>query len=259
MDVEFDPKPTTRFSNRVENYIRFRPGYPDAVLDCLRRELGLTPAWVIADVGSGTGILTEKFLKNGNCVFAVEPNDEMRMAAEKTLGCCYPELRSIKGTAEATSLQSDSVDLVVAGQAFHWFDAPHARVEFSRILKSEGWIALMWNTRQTNSSAFLMEYETLLRRFSADYSQVDHRNVTAVSLGGFFSEFQKRTFSNSQDFDFEGLTGRLLSSSYAPMPGNDNYEPMMNDLARIFRAHQVNGEVRFLYETELYFGKILPR
>ncbi len=255
METKYDPKSTSRFSNRVENYVRYRPGYPDEVLDCLKQEIGLKPAWVVADIGSGTGILSEKFLKNGNRVFAVEPNDDMRAAAEGELQR-HAGFVSIRATAESTTLPSDSIDLVVAGQAFHWFDVRRARVEFRRVLRSEGWVALLWNTRQISSTVFLTEYEEILQRFSNDYSQVDHRRVDANALAGFFPCFEKRMFANPQELDFDGLKGRLMSSSYAPMPGDPKFEPMMTSLSQIFDAHQVNGTIQLLQDTELYFGKL---
>lgn len=250
-----DPGSTSRFSNRVENYIRYRPDYPDELLSCLSREAGLNTDWVIADIGSGTGILSKKFLNAGNPVYGVEPNDEMRTAAEQLLRG-YRGFKSVKGTAEATRLPAASIDMAVAGQAFHWFDIDRARTEFLRILNPGGCVALVWNTRKTDTTPFLVEYERLLQDLSIDYRQVDHRNVTGESLARFFRGFRKRVFPNMQEFDFEGLSGRLLSSSYAPLPGHPNFAPMMRALNRIFHQHQVNGAVRFDYDTELYFGQI---
>jgi formamidopyrimidine-DNA glycosylase len=250
-----DRNPTARFSDRVDNYVRYRPDYPDAILSCLGREAGLMPAWVIADVGSGTGILSAKFLKHGNVVYAVEPNDEMRAAAEKWLRGNVGFI-SIKATAEGTTLSAGSVDLIVAGQAFHWFDQDRARMEFLRILKPRGWVALLWNTHKMDSTPFMREYEQLQQTFSIDYQQVDRRNITAESLGKFSPYLQKRTFPNAQEFDFEALKGRLLSSSYAPLPGHPNFEPMIAELERIFARHEIGGAVRFEYETELYFGPL---
>ena len=126
--VPMEPDPTRRFSNRVDDYVRYRPHYPPGVLDRLREGIALTPRTVIADVGSGTGISTELFLQNGNTVFAIEPNPEMRAAAERLLGG-RPNFHSVRGTAEATTLPDGSVDCVVAAQAFHWFDPEKTRVE----------------------------------------------------------------------------------------------------------------------------------
>src|SRR5437870_2796600 len=150
-------RPKERFSRRVENYVKYRPGYPGAVLDWLRQHCGLTADWVIADIGSGTGFLAELFLKNGNRVFGTEPNSEMRAAGE-TLLKKYSRFVSVDGSAEATGLDSSSVDLITAGQAFHWFDRPRARQEFERILKPGGWAALVWNERLINTP-FLVAYD----------------------------------------------------------------------------------------------------
>ncbi len=245
---------TSRFSNRVENYIRYRPGYPDEIMNRLRMETGLTGACIVADIGSGTGIFTEKFLKHGNTVYAVEPNFEMRSGAERLLPG-YPGFKSINGTAEATTLAAHSIDLIVAGQAFHWFDRDKARAEFGRILKSGGFVALVWNTRKTRTTPFLRKYERLLQAFSLDYQQVDHRNVTGESLESFFGSFRKFSFSNNQSLDLEAISGRLLSSSYAPLAGHLNFEPMMRELRQIFHEHEIYGKVRIEYDTELYVGQ----
>jgi SAM-dependent methyltransferase len=250
---------TTRFSDRVENYVRYRPGYPDGVLDVLRRETALAPDSVVADVGSGTGISSELFLRNGNEVFAVEPNAEMRQAAERMLGH-HAGFHSVAGTAEATTLPDGSVDHVVAGQAFHWFDRGKARREFGRILRPGGWVVLMWNARRDDSTPFLREYEALLQRYGTDYREVQHRNVDLSTLREFFAggELEMRTLYNEQRFDFEGLKGRLLSSSYAPAEGHPHFPPMIAELERIFARNAEEGEVRFEYDTEIYFGHV-PR
>jgi ubiquinone/menaquinone biosynthesis C-methylase UbiE len=247
--------PTQRFSSRVENYVKYRPGYPIEVITTLREECQLTSASVIADIGSGTGILTELFLTNGNPVYAIEPNAEMRAAGERLLAE-YPRLHSLAGRAEATTLADQSVDFIVAGQAFHWFDHERTRHEFTRILKPGGWVLLVWNERETQATPFLAAYEELLQRFSVDYAQVDHRQVDPVALGAFYGPkgFKTRSFNHQQVFDFAGIRGRLLSSSYAPEPGHLNYEPMLAELEKIFQAHQVDSQIAFVYDTKMYFG-----
>ncbi len=250
--------PTQRFSSRVENYIKYRPSYPQAVVATLRDECQLTPASLVADIGSGTGILTELFLQNGNRVFAVEPNSDMRLAAERLLGG-YPNFHSLDGRAEATGLPDQSVDFIVAGQAFHWFDREKARLEFSRLLKPAGWVMLIWNERQTSASPFLVAYEDLLQRYATDYTQVDHRYVVDEAvLSRFYGpgSYNLRTLSYQQDFDYTGLRGRLLSSSYTPEAGHANYEPMLAELLRIFQLHQVDGRIAFEYTTKMYYGHL---
>ena len=248
-------RPTERFSQRVENYVKYRPGYPPEVLDCLRRHCGCSAEWVIADVGCGTGLLAELFLKNGNRVFGIEPNPEMRAAGEDFLKS-YEGFTSIAASAEATTLDGNSVDLIVAGQAFHWFDRARARQEFERILKPGGWVALIWNERLTNTP-FLAAYEDMLHRYSREYEKVDHRQVTDEVLAGFFrpGRFQTFVLPNYQDFDYAALRGRLLSSSYAPLAGEPGHEEMLATNERIFREYARDGRVRFEYETKLHCGR----
>jgi SAM-dependent methyltransferase len=250
---------TERFSDRVENYVRYRPGYPEGIIQTLVSQTGLSPGAVVADIGSGTGISAELFLRHGCTVHGVEPNEAMRAAAERPLSG-YPHFHSIDGTAEATTLRSGSIDHVVAAQAFHWFDAPAARREFTRILKPGGWVVLFWNTRLTDASLFLRAYEDLLLEYATDYSQIDHRNVDAERLQAFFGGgYEERSFENHQQFDLEGLCGRLLSSSYAPNVGHPRHAPMLEALQRIFHAHQQDGRVRFEYRTEMHFGLLTDR
>lgn len=254
--TETKQTPTERFSNRVENYIKYRPKYPAAVIDYLRSELSLTPASIIADIGSGTGILSQMFLANGNTVYGVEPNGAMRAAGEILLRI-YPDFRSVNGTAEATTLENESVDFVIAGQSFHWFDVHQARKEFWRILRPRSWAVLLWNDRKIDATSFLKAYENLLLEFGTDYEQVVHRNVDEEVLRQFFnSPFEVKVFSNEQDFDYDGLKGRLLSSSYAPLEGHPQYAPMIDALRKIFFEHQTNGQVRFEYDTRVYYGHI---
>jgi SAM-dependent methyltransferase len=247
---------TTRFSDRVENYVRYRPGYPPEVLDLLRTECGLQASDTVADIASGTGMFTRLLLENGNSVFAVEPNPEMREAGIHELEG-YPRLVSVAGTAEETTLRSASVDFVTAAQAAHWFNLPRARAEFARILRPDGWCVLVWNERDTASTAFSRDYEQLLLAYSTDYKEVRHERTTAI-IHEFFAPalFQKRVFSLRQRFDYAGTAGRLLSSSYAPLEGHPNHTPMMQELQRIVRAHAGNNMVDFEYKTRVYYGHL---
>jgi len=247
---------TIRFSDRVENYVRYRPGYPPEVLDLLRTECGLRPNHAVADVAFGTGLFTRLLLENGNYVFAVEPNAEMREMGIQLLKA-YARMIVVAGTAEATTLESASVDFVTAAQAAHWFDLARARDEFVRILKPGGWCVLIWNERRTGSTAFLREYEELLLTYGTDYKEVRHERTTAV-IHEFFSpaEFAERSFNSSQRFDYEGCAGRLLSSSYAPLEGHPSHEPMMENLRRIVRDYGKDGEVEFEYNTRVFYGRL---
>jgi ubiquinone/menaquinone biosynthesis C-methylase UbiE len=247
---------TSRFSDRVDNYVRYRPGYPQESLRVLQEDCGLKPEHVIADLASGTGIWTRMLLQNGSNVFAVEPNPEMRQAGERLLAE-FPRFTSVAGKAEATTLPDASVDFVTAAQAAHWFDRKEARREFLRILKPGGRLVLLWNERLTDSTPFLREYEELLLTFGTDYEQVRHEH-TNDSVHEFFDPvpFHERFFANRQEFDYAGVEGRLLSSSYAPGPENAAHQPMLRELKRIFDAHASAGRATFEYKTRVYFGKL---
>ena len=248
--------PTERFTTRVENYIRYRPGYPPEVVGLLRAKCGLGSDSVVADVGSGTGILTKLVLETGAKVFGVEPNREMRAAAERLLSDCA-RFQSVNGTAEATTLPDASVNLVVAGQSFHWFDVPKTRAEFSRVLKPGGWVALVWNERPPDATPFLADYEGLLRRHAAEYEQIKAQQNNDERIREFFDGSQLlATFFNEQVFDFEGLAGRLMSSSYAPEHGHPEHAPMMAGLRELFERHQQDGKIVFPYETQVFYGRL---
>ncbi len=254
---QVSPEPTRRFSDRVENYVRYRPSYPAGVIATLRERAGLGPGAVVADVGSGTGIFAQLLLPHCLRVFGVEPNAAMRGAAENLLAG-VPNFTSQSGTAEATGLSDGSVDLITAAQAFHWFEVPACRREFARILRPGGRVALIWNERLTDASPFLMDYEELLRKHATDYAQVDHTRVDETALSAFFGPAGLFTaeFPNEQHFDLVGLEGRLLSSSYAPNVGQPGHDAMMAALAGLFARHQQQGRVALLYRTELHIGRL---
>lgn len=246
-----------RFSNRVADYARYRPHYPVAVLDFLRAECGLRPEHLIADIGSGTGLLSELFLKNANRVFGVEPNQEMREGGEEYLAQ-YRDFTSVNGSAEATTLANASVDFVTAGQAFHWFDPAAAQREFIRILKPGGWVLIAWNDRRMEEKQLTCEYEDLLERFGIDYKRVKDAYPELNHIRNFFGgdNFVARDLPNEQVLDWDGLRGRLRSSSFAPTEGHPNYAPMMKELEQIFRAHEQQGRVGMQYWTRIYLGQL---
>ena len=250
-------EPTQRFSSRVEDYVRFRPSYPREIMIVLREECELTPGSVVADIGSGTGIFTRLLLENGNRVFGVEPNAEMRRAGEEFLAA-YPAFTGVAGTAEASTLPDRCVDLITSAQAAHWFDRESALREFQRILKPGGYVALIWNDRRVDATAFDRDYELLLLKYGTDYAEVKRRdNASAEFFGSIRCE--KRVLQNFQELDFAELQGRLLSSSYTPQPGHPSYAPMVAELQRIFHKYQVSGRVRMEYDTRLYFGRLPSR
>ncbi|HVX83703.1 MAG TPA: class I SAM-dependent methyltransferase [Phycisphaerae bacterium] len=254
--VDSPQHPTRRFSVRVSDYIKYRPGYPPALLEDLRARQLLTPRTRIADIGSGTGLLAKLFLEAGNGVIGIEPNADMRAAGDAFLAE-FPAFGSREGTAEATGLADRSIDLIVAGQAFHWFDQPRTRAEFERILAPGGGVALVWNERLTHSP-FLQAYEALVHTYATDYTKIDHRRITDDVLREFFAPHPMRITShpNSQRFDFQALRGRLLSSSYAPLPGDPRHEPMLESLRRLFDEHQSAGCVAFDYLTKMHTARM---
>ena len=247
---------TKRFSDRVENYVKYRPHYPAALVDFLRDAIDLTADFVVADVGSGTGFLAEPFLQNGNRVIGVEPNAEMRGAGDDYLRD-YAGFSSVNGASEATTLADQSVDLIVAGQAFHWFEPVNTRAEFTRILRPDGQVALVWNSRRLDAP-FMQEYEDILHKFTENYGGVSERNILDEHLAAFYAPqpMHLQTFDNVQVFDFDGVKGRALSSSYSPAPGHPLHQPFLAALADLFARFQENNAVQIQYVTRLYWGKL---
>jgi len=242
-----------RFSDRVQNYVKYRPGYPPEMLQFFKERLGLTNDSVIADIGSGTGISSKPFLENGNILYGVEPNEAMRTAAESFLSV-FNNFRSISGTSNDTGLPERSVDFVVAAQAFHWFEPEATRNEFKRILKRDAYVCLIWNERQLNTTPFLNEYEKLLLKYANDYERVRHENIDETVLASFFEQdFERATFANRQILDFDGLKGRILSSSYMPNVGEPKFEPMEDELESLFAKHAQGGKITILYDTNLFY------
>ena len=250
--------PTRRFSNRVDDYSRYRPSYPPQVLETLQRECGLTPDVTIADVGCGTGLLARLFCDFGNRVYGVEPNTSMLASARESLRD-HGNFVAVEGKAEATTLPDTSVDFIVAGQAFHWFETLPTRQEFTRILKPGGWVVLLWNDRREDTP-FMAAYEELMLRFGIDYAKVK-RMWAVPHLAEFFapSELRAAFFGNEQSYDREGLRGRILSASYMPSRDHPAYEAMSAAIDRLFDAHQRGGTVLFQQETRMYYGQLERR
>jgi SAM-dependent methyltransferase len=251
------PEHTHVFSSKAAHYVRCRPGYPEAVIRLLQQECRLKRDSIIADVGSGTGLLSELFLRNGNFVFGVEPNKEMREAGVEYLKN-YPCFRSVAARAESTTLEDQQVDFVTAGQAFHWFDHQQTRIEFLRILKPQGWVVLVWNKRRKDSNPFHVAYEELLMTFGSDLKRIRHNHSEVMD---FFSPAacKVEVFESHQPLDFDGLRGRFLSSSKSPAPGSDRFDLALNELRSIFEQHQADGKVSLEYDTIVYYGRLASR
>ena len=252
--------PTQRFSNRVADYVRFRPRYPTALLDLLRTEMNLRPDHVMADVGSGTGFLSELFLAAGHHVIGIEPNAEMRTAGEQALAK-WKAFTSIAGTAEATTLAAQTADFVVAGQAFHWFKPDEARREFQRILRPSGWVVLVWNDRKDHAAGVYGAYEKIIADFRLDAAADKRLLLTNNSpeLEAFFApgNFGHRVIPGvTQEFDFAALLGRLLSSSYAPTAGHPRHPAMVAALRQLFDEYETGGRIRFEHVTEVFYGQL---
>ena len=252
---------TTRFSDRVDAYVAARPRYPDALAPLLARELNLPVDAVVADIGSGTGISCAPFLAAGFAVIGVEPNDPMRAAAENEFAG-HARFRSLKGTAEATSLAGASVDLVIAGQAFHWFDPERFRTEVLRILKPGGALALFWNSRVSDASPFMAEYDRVLIECCPEYlqkwakSHVDgalSRYAPAMRIV-FGGDWREAALDNAQALDRAGLIARVESDSYAPKPGDPLHAPMVRALNALFDRHAQSSVVTIIYRTRIFFA-----
>lgn len=247
-------KPTERFSSRVSDYVLYRPSYPRGIVDLLVRECGLNPEWRVADLGAGPGNLARLFLENGNPVVGVEPNREMREAGDELLAG-FAGYRSLDGTAETTGLPDASVDLVTAGQAFHWFDQGPTRREMARILKPGGWLALIWNIRKSGTR-FQDRYDAILRTIP-EYHTLKEDRASAPALREFFSPglMREARFDHEQVLDRDGFLGRVLSSSYVPQSGPE-HDRVVGLLTGLFDEEQVDGTIRFEYQTEVYYGRL---
>lgn len=246
---------TTRFSDRVEDYVKYRPGYPSGIITFLQKTYGLTTGKIIADIGSGTGISAKLFLDNKYQVIGVEPNKAMREKSEALLNA-YLNFHVIAASAENTTFNDNSIDVIVAGQAFHWFDRLACRKEFERILKPGGFVVLIWNERLIKDD-FAKAYDKLIVTYSKDYQSVDHRNIDRKSIELFCAPnpVALEIFPNKQVFDFDGLKGRLLSSSYVPKGDEGNYRAMIHDLSLLFNEYQQDDKVEILYDTKIYVSR----
>lgn len=236
--------------------MKYRPSYPVDIIEYLRQNFHLDNSDIIVDVGSGTGISAEIFLKEGFTVIAVEPNKEMREQAERTLRG-YSGFSSVAGTAEATTIPENTADFIIAAQAFHWFDKRTSRDSFKKLLRKDGIVVLIWNERLTET-AFEKEYDQLIVKHAVDYTRVNHRNIERKDIDAFYApqQCQLHTFGNHQSFDYNGLKGRLLSSSYMPLNSQPGFDEMLKDLSDLFDKYKENHQVTIHYSTLVYAGKL---
>lgn len=245
-----DPK--QRFSDRVADYIKYRPKYPKEVIDILKREINLSSGDTVADIGAGTGFLTELFLDHGNLTYAVEPNEAMRKACSDLYGTDNL-LKIVDGSAEVTQLPDQAIDLIVAGTAFHWFDPIETKKEFMRILKPEGHILLIWNVRK-DDAPFTAGYEEILRRRIPEYAVSQHRKFDPELIRDFLHprQMKKQVLANSQSFDWDGFKGRALSSSFMPRQGL-LHDEVLSEMHDLYHRYEENGQVSFQYDTIMYY------
>ncbi len=243
---------TTRFTDRVDDYVRYRPGYPPEVVRALEEHGALPTGGTVVDLGSGTGLLARVFLEAGRAVIGVEPNGAMRAAGERELAA-FPRFTSRDGTAERTGLPDRCADLVSAGQAFHWFDPEEARTESRRILRPGGVVALVWNDRD-ETWPFLAGYEELLRTLP-EYGLVHHRIGEGDPVKRWFRSPRTAQLPNRQTLSWEGVRGRFLSSSYAPKAHAPELPAVEARLRRLFDTHARDGAVELRYVTRLFWGQ----
>ncbi|MGE9310279.1 class I SAM-dependent methyltransferase [Niabella sp. CJ426] len=245
-----DPK--QRFSNRVADYIKYRPKYPKGVIDILKRDIHLSSHDIVADIGAGTGFLTELFLDNGNLTYAVEPNEAMRQACSDLYGS-EGRLKIIDGSAEVTHLPDQAIDLIVAGTAFHWFDPIETKKEFMRILRPDGHILLIWNVRK-DDAPFTAGYEEILHRRIPEYEASKHRKFDIDLINNFLHPRKMKTqvLANSQSLDWESFKGRTLSSSFMPKQGL-LHDEVLSEMHDLYHRYQENGQVSFQYDTIMYY------
>lgn len=252
-----DTAATERFSDRADAYVRGRPSYPPAIVEHLEHSGALAAGQTVVDIGVGTGLSAEPFVRRGYTVIGVEPNGAMRAAGDQQLRA-YANYRSVAGTAEGTSLGRATADLVIAGQAFHWFDVPRAAQEARRILRPDGWAALIWNDRQSTGSAFLAGYEALLRTHGIDYAKLIHRHVDDKAIAQFFAPVHAEvaTFDNPRELEREDLLALAGSASYLPAPHDPRHAAMMVALNSLFDMHAKAGKVQMMYRTRMHYARI---
>lgn len=251
MDLkEFNSK--SRFSSCAENYAKYRASYAHEIINFLNEAIGLDKSSIIADIGSGTGISSKIFLDNGNSVYAVEPNKDMRQLAEKSFKS-YNNFHSIDGSSETTNLESESIDIIIAAQSFHWFDPIPTKNEFLRILKPNGSVVLLYNIRK-DSNSFMGKYLELIRKYGEKYVKESSDNLITNFFGS--KTVYEKVLYNPQIVDFDKLKGNLVSYSYIPNENDPRFIPMISELKNLFDKYNKNGEVILEYDTCISYCKM---
>jgi SAM-dependent methyltransferase len=249
--------PTQRFGTRAQSYARARPGYPQSLVRDLARELALAPAATVVDVGCGTGLSSLPFLREGFRVIGIEPNAPMRAHAQE-LAHSHANFEVREGRAEGTGLAGASADLLIAAQAFHWFEIAPARAEALRILKPPTRAALIWNDRRKEGSDFARGYEALLCRYCADYVELRHQHEREDRVAQFFghASWRRLTLEHATPLDFATLVERLDSASYVPARDDPKHPRLIEELRTLFETCSSGGVVAMQFETRILYGEI---
>jgi len=244
------------FNGKASIYSRYRPDYPKDLLKMLEKETGFNRNWIVADIGSGTGIMSRLFLENGNHVYCIEPNDDMRSESIK-LTSSFLKCKVLKGTAENTGLDTDSIDIIVAGQSFHWFDPVAAKKEMTRVLKPGGFAALIWNNRSERENSLSKEYDYICSKYSHNYQGTGNSRIESDTFITFFHNgFKKFETPNYQKLNLDGILGRYFSTSYALQPQDPEYGDAVESLKKLFRKFEKNGYATMEYETQIFLGQL---
>ncbi len=240
--------PVERFSTRADAYARWRPDYPAGAIDAAVE--GLLGGCRIADVGAGTGISSRMIADRGAHVYAVEPNAAMRALIPP-----HPNIEPVDAPAETLPFDDASLDLVTVFQAFHWFDPDRFLAESHRVLRPGGRLALVWNERDDERDAFTAAYRTIVRKASGDHpaeARMDH--VGPLYASSLFTDVNKLTFPHAQRLDWEGLLGRMQSTSYLPREG-DAWTALVETMRELYARHAgMGGTVTLVYETRVYLA-----
>ncbi len=246
-----------RFSNRVTDYVSARPSYPKSLLDLLSAKIGFDSSWTVLDVGAGTGISSKLFLDNGNAVVAAEPNDAMRTAAEQWLAN-YPKYRSINSPAESIPLEDHSLNLIIAAQAFHWFDPVQFAKECRRLLNDRGSVAIIWNTFEHDSTPAAVEYHGILRSYSLDFEKIVNKWRQSDLLAQTWFTQESYSYSelrNDQTYDFDQMIARVASSSYMPSRDHPRFESMVDAYRKFHAEFASDGRVTLPCVCKVYLGR----